>query len=187
MPSNSLMKMHKLDSYSAVALLVLCFAGLATAQTAELRPRFPNLTLNTIDGREWSLSNNKGSIVVLNFWATWCQPCRTEMPMLIKIADKFEKRGLQVVGVAVDEGGPELIKKFVAEYKIDYPILIPPEDSPWSRAEKMPTTLLIDSDGRLAGKYFGAVPEKVLREDIEKLIREKPEKGTEDAPPSQEK
>jgi hypothetical protein len=89
--------------------------------------------------------------------------------MLIKIADEFEKRGLQVVGVAVDEGGPELIKKFVAEYKIDYPILIPPEDSPWSRAEKMPTTLLIDSDGRLAGKYFGAVPEKVLREDIEKL------------------
>lgn len=91
-------------------------------------------------------------MIVVNFWATWCEPCRTETPMLVKAAGEYGKRRLKVVGIALDEDASELIKKFVAEYKIDYPILIRPADSPLFRMENLPTTLLIDADGRLAKK-----------------------------------
>lgn len=110
--------------------------------------------------------------VVLNFWATWCEPCRTETPMLVKMAKDYEKRGLRIVGLNLDESGSEaLVKKFVAEYKVTYPVLVLPADSPLSRVENLPTTLLIDAEGRLVKKYVGAVPENVAREDIEKLTK----------------
>jgi hypothetical protein len=91
--------------------------------------------------------------------------------MLVRLAHEYEKSGLKIAGIALDENGRELIKTFVADYKIDYPILIPPANSPFLSLENLPTTLLIDTEGRLARKYIGAIPEKTLREDIESLIR----------------
>ena len=159
------------------ALLVIFSAVFALAQTEKPqqpaeRRAVPNLVLTTLEGDEWSLEKHRGSIVLLNFWATWCQPCRVEKPMLVKLSDEYERSGLKVAGVALNEDGPELIKKFVAEYKIDYPTLIPPADSPLRSIENLPNTLLIDREGRLVKKYVGAVPESVLRDDIEKLVRE---------------
>ena len=77
-----------------------------------------------------------------------------------------------MTGIALDGGAIELVKKFVAEYKVDYPILIPPADSPLRGVENLPNTLLTDRHGRLVKKYIGGVPDKVLREDIEKLVKE---------------
>jgi thiol-disulfide isomerase/thioredoxin len=141
------------------------------AISATDKPLVPNLELNAINGEQWSLHANRGSVIVLNFWATWCQPCRTEMPLLVKVADEYADRGVKVVGVALDEGGIELIRKFVAEYKIDYPILTPPADSPLFGMSSLPTTLLIDAEGRLEEKYTGAVPENVLRADVERIAK----------------
>jgi thiol-disulfide isomerase/thioredoxin len=114
--------------------------------------------------------DNRGKIVVLNFWATWCGPCRTEIPYLVKLADEF-KDDVRVAGLSVDEAGDdELVRKFAAEYKVTYPILRPEAGSPLANVSNLPMTLLIDREGRLAEKYTGAVPEKILREDIQKLI-----------------
>lgn len=132
----------------------------------------PNLALSALDGSQWSLEEQRGSIVLLNFWATWCQPCRTEKPMLVKLAGEYKKSGLKIAGVALDEDGTELVKKFVDEYKIDYPTLIPPADSPLRSIENLPNTLLIDREGRLVKKYVGAVPEKVLRTELDNLLSE---------------
>jgi thiol-disulfide isomerase/thioredoxin len=151
-------------------VVFMLFASSAEAQAEKAKPVVPNLTFTTLDGAEWSLRANRGSIVVLNFWATWCEPCRTEVPYLVKIADEFHKRGVNVVGVSLDEPGSEIVKKFAAEYKINYPILFPEPDSPFSKIDNLPMTLLIDRDGRLANKYTGAVPEKILRADIGKLL-----------------
>ena len=82
-------------------------------------------------------------------------------------------RGLRIVGIALDTGGTNLIKKFIAEYKIDYPVLLPVPGSALSRIDPVPTTLLIDGEGRLAKKYVGELPEKILRGDIENLTRKK--------------
>lgn len=91
--------------------------------------------------------------------------------MLVKLSDDYEKKGLRVVGIALDEDGTELIKNFITEFKVDYPVLLPVPGSALSRIDPVPTTLLIDANGRLAKKYVGAMPEKILRVDIEKIIK----------------
>ena len=151
-------------------LVVILVASSAEAQAERSKPVVPNLTFTALDGTKWSLGANRGRVVVLNFWATWCEPCRTEVPYLVKIADEFGKPGVNVVGVSLDEPGSEIVKKFAAEYKINYPILFPEPDSPFSKIDNLPMTLLIDREGRLANKYTGAVPEKVLRADIGELL-----------------
>ena len=83
----------------------------------------------------------------------------------------MNRRGLKIVGIALDTGGTNLIKKFITEYKVDYPILLPVPGSALSRIDPVPTTLLIDGEGRLAKKYVGELPEEILREDIEKLTK----------------
>ncbi len=171
------MKKQRITNYFAVlTLLIAVFAAELSAQTKP-EPKLsekplPNLTLNTIDGQKWSLYDNRGRVVLINFWATWCEPCRTETPILVKLGDEFKPRGLTIVGIALDKDGVAVIKKFAAEYKIDYPILLPVPGSALSRIDPVPTTLLIDTEGRLAKKYVGAMPEELLRTDVEKLTKE---------------
>ncbi len=170
------MKKQKLANY--IALLSLFIAGFAAGLSAQTKPEpkpvekpLPNLSLDTIDGGKWSLHDHLGNIVLINFWATWCEPCRTETPMLVNLGKEYKDRGLQIVGIALDTGGTSIIKKFLAEYKVDYPTLLPVPGSALSRIDPVPTTLLIDPEGRLAKKYVGELPEDVLRADIEKLIK----------------
>lgn len=171
------MKFRKLINRAGFLLLIAAvFTSALFAQT-ESTPKpaakpLPNLILDTIDGKKWRLYENRGRVVLLNFWATWCEPCRTETPMLVKLGKEYKPRGLEIVGIALDENGTEIIKKFVAEYKINYPILLPVPGSRLAQIDPVPTTLLIDAEGRLAKKYVGAMPEEVLRDDIEKLVKE---------------
>ncbi len=177
-----MMKNQKVINF--LLFFVLSFAAFAAGASAQTKQKpkpaekpLPNLVLNTIDGKKWSLEENRGRVVLLNFWATWCEPCRTETPMLINLGKEYKDRGLKIVGIALDTGGTNLIKKFIAEYKIDYPILLPVPGSALSRIDPVPTTILIDSEGRLAKKYVGELPEDILREDIEQLTeKSKPKK-----------
>ena len=161
--------MKALAMVRSLLVVALLAAGLTTVDAQ--RVPVPNISMPTLDGGQWSLKENAGRVVVLNFWATWCEPCRTEVPYLIKLRGELGGKGLSVAGVTLDEG-TDVVKKFVAEYKVDYPILVPPAGSPWTKLENTPTTLVIDREGRLAQKYIGAVPEEELRRDIEKLLAE---------------
>ena len=151
-------------------LTILFFTAGSVIADAQRIP-VPNITMSTLDGGEWSLRDRKGEVVVLNFWATWCEPCRTEVPYLIRLRGELGGKGLSVAGVALDES-TDMVRKFVAEYKVDYPVLIPPAGSPWTKLENTPATLIIDREGRLAQKYIGAVPEKELRREVETLLAE---------------
>ena len=166
----------RLSFASIVAVVVLflsvaCVCSAQGAPSAQERMRVPNISLKTIEGKIWQLADEKGSLVIINFWATWCAPCRTEVPLLNKLALEKKDTGLKVVGIALDKEIP-LVRTFIAEHKITYPILIPEPDSPLTRLENTPTTLLIDRSGHLAFKYIGAVPEADLRRDLELLERE---------------
>lgn len=152
-------------------LLVVALLAIGFADADAQRVPVPNIAMPTLDGGQWSLNEHKGEVVVLNFWATWCEPCRTEVPYLIKLRNELGGKGLAIAGITLDEG-TEVVKKFVAEYQVDYPILIPPAGSPWTKLDSTPTTLVIDREGRLAEKYIGAVPEEQLRSDLEKLLAE---------------
>ena len=151
---------------SSLALLLLCVSAYG-----QQRVGVPNISMPTLDGKTWSLKEEGGKVVVLNFWATWCAPCRTEVPYLVRLRREYSEKGLAVAGVTLDED-TAVAEKFAVEYKVDYPILVPPVGSPWTKLDNTPTTLLIDRQGRLAGKYIGAVPEEELRRDVERLLAE---------------
>ncbi len=149
-------------------LMCLLLAASAFGQAAQ-KP-LPNLALDRIDGEKWNLTDNRGSVVLLNFWATWCAPCRSEIPVLVSLSDKYKAAGLRVVGVSVDSENIAQINKFIKDFKINYSIVLAVPGSILSQQEAVPMSLLIDEKGLLAKKYVGAIEESVLEKDIKALL-----------------
>lgn len=137
-------------------------------------PALPNLTLNTIEGEKWSLHDDRGKTVLLNFWATWCPPCREEVPALVRLSEKYKTNGLKIVGISLDSENVALINKFINDFKINYPVVLTVPGSLLSRQETVPVTLLVDKDSRLIKKYVGAADEELLEKDIRELLELKP-------------
>lgn len=155
-------------------------AGLVFASPAQIKRAskpvekpLPNLSLNAIDGQKWSLYENRGRIVLLNFWATWCAPCRAEVPYLVRLSSKYKASGLEVVGIAVDSENTGQINNFIKEFKVDYPILLAVPGSVLSQQKAVPMSLLVDEKGVLAKKYVGAIKESVFEKDIKGLLSKK--------------
>ena len=136
------------------------------------RKNAANFTLAEIGGGEWNFAEQRGKVVVVNYWATWCPPCRVETPGLVNLANEYKSRGVEVVGVTMDENLSD-VPPFVEKYQIKYPVLAPGNDphlSPDGMA--LPTTFLYDKNGRLAKKYTGIVLESTLKSDVEILLSE---------------
>jgi cytochrome c biogenesis protein CcmG, thiol:disulfide interchange protein DsbE len=137
------------------------------------RPAMTEFVARDLDGKAWSLADQKGKVVLVNYWATWCPPCRAELPELANVARQYSGRPFAMVGISVDEGGPEAVRKLVTAEGLPYPILLPAADSAIiSSLDAIPTTLLIDRHGRIANRYRGAVTESILKPDIEALLKE---------------
>lgn len=121
--------------------------------------RGPGFSLMTLEGQTVSLKDYEGKLVVLNFWATWCTPCEVEMPALENLWVRFRDRGLVVVGITVDRGGPRsLIEPYVRGKKLTFPILLDPDMSAagaW-RVTAIPATFLVKPSGEVVGVAYGA-------------------------------
>ncbi len=119
----------------------------------------PGFTLLTLDGGRASLTDHRDKLVVLNFWATWCQPCTVEMPSLEALWWRYRDRGLIVVGVCVDRGAPKaLLEPYVRNLKLTFPILLDPDSKTsdrW-RVTALPATFLVRPGGEVAGMAMGA-------------------------------
>lgn len=118
----------------------------------------PDFTLKTLDGKRDTLSNHKGQVVVLNIWATWCGPCRVEMPSLESLHRRFRSEGVAVLAVSVDKGADSTVKAFVDDYQLSFPILMD-ADGQVERlypAFSIPVTYVLDKAGRIVAKVDGA-------------------------------
>lgn len=135
------------------------------------RPAPQPVSLRNLDNSIWNLADHRGRVVVVNYWATWCGPCRFETPGLVSASAELAPRGVEFIGVNVDSD-PAVIAPFVAEFKIPYPIVRPGSDPNIADDSVLPTTLLYDKRGALAKKYTGIVLESTLRSDVEKLLAE---------------
>ena len=136
----------------------------------------PDFTTKTLDGTAWSLNDYRGKVVLLNFWATWCPPCRIETPALVALHNRFAPQGFLVAGMAMDEDPLSDVPEFVRKFAIPYPILVQPQDtSQIKHIEVLPTSILIDRSGRIARIYQGLVTERGLTDDIEALLAERAE------------
>jgi len=116
----------------------------------------PEFSLKTLVGEEISLAKNKGKILLIDFWATWCGPCRESIPHLVHLYKTFRGQGLEVVGLSMDKGDPKTVEQFVRSLDIPYPIAIAPDDI--ARAygvNGLPTTILIDKEGKIREKIVG--------------------------------
>lgn len=137
------------------------------------RKKMPDFTLRDVGGNPWQLSTHRGDVVLVNFWATWCPPCREETPGLIRIARSYAARRVALAGISMDSGGVPAVRKFLQDFGVNYPMLLPDETFPLARnVEDLPTTFLIDRQGRIAKTYVGEVEERVFRADIEILLNE---------------
>jgi cytochrome c biogenesis protein CcmG/thiol:disulfide interchange protein DsbE len=136
----------------------------------------PEFTLNTLDGQEMTLSKLKGKVVLLDFWATWCAPCREAIPHLINLQKTYREKGVQVIGMNVDKGDLETVRRFVKSMDIPYPITVTPEEvSRRYGVTAVPTTILIDKKGRIRQKLLGFTSEisKQIISTISELTEEK--------------
>ncbi len=144
----------------------------AVAAEEKSLPAAPAWQLLDLDGKTIKDADFKGKIVVLNFWATWCVPCREEIPSLIELHQQYGDDGVIIVGASVDRGGVDLVKRFVERFKINYPIVIADEKMmrDFGNVEAVPTTFLIDRNGRVAGKHVGFAEKETLEREIKSLL-----------------
>jgi thiol-disulfide isomerase/thioredoxin len=128
------------------------------------------LTMQTIDGYTLSPADWKGKVVIVNFWATWCPPCRAEIPDLIKLQDKYRDR-LQIIGVSEDEDEPEAVKRFAAQYRINYPIVMstPEIKKNFTGIYALPTSFIVDPQLRIVQKHVGLLQPVVTEQETRVL------------------
>ena len=139
---------------------------------AAKRQPAPDFTLRDLDGQTVTLSHLKGKVVLLDFWATWCGGCKVELPWYVEFDRKYRDRGLAVVGVSMDDGGPQMVKTFLAQKGIVYPVVIGNEAlGDRFQLQSMPLTLLIDKNGRIAVSHGGIVNKASFEEHIQSLLR----------------
>lgn len=136
----------------------------------------PDFTLKTLDGQEMTLSKLKGKVVLLDFWATWCAPCREAIPHLINLQKTYQEKGFEVIGMNMDRGDVETVRRFVKSMDIPYPITLTPEEvSRNYGVTGLPTTILIDKEGKIRQKMLGFSSEisKQITSTIVELTQEK--------------
>jgi cytochrome c biogenesis protein CcmG, thiol:disulfide interchange protein DsbE len=134
----------------------------------------PGFSLQDLEGQPLDLADYRGKVVLLDFWATWCAPCRDEIPHFVQLQDKYGGQGLQVIGISMDDG-PQPVREFYRQFKMNYPVALGTEkvaDS-YGGVLGLPVTFVIDRNGRMAAKYTGAVEMAVVEQEIQSLLREK--------------
>jgi len=136
----------------------------------------PGFTLATPEGQTLALSSFRGRVVFLNFWATWCPPCRLEMPSMERLHQEFKDQGLAILAVDIEES-PKLVAKFMREFRLTFPALLDSDSRVSSRyaVRGLPTTVLIDRRGRIAGRAIG--PREWTSPEGRALIRSLLERG----------
>ena len=153
---------------------------MATAAVTGVRADLPVLgkapawKLKDLQGKEVSSADFKGKVVVIDFWATWCPPCRAEIPGYIALQKKYAEQGLVILGFSVDEAGPEAVKKFAVEQKMNYTILMANQGTAaaFGGIEGIPTTFLIDREGRVRNRKVGSMDAAEYEARVVPLLQE---------------
>jgi peroxiredoxin len=163
---------------AVVVFLIYAFSPDAANRFGSLknpadRKPMPEFALPTVSGGSWNLVDHRGKVVLINFWATWCPPCREETPALVNLTNRYAPQGYTTVGITMDEEPLSVVPAFIDRYEVSYPILLPKPDTDIVGAiESLPTSILIDKQGRMARAYVGAVREADIEEHIRTLLSE---------------
>ena len=132
----------------------------------------PVFQLKDVDENEFDSSQLKGKVVILDFWATWCPPCRMEIPHFQALHEKYEDKGLAVVGVSLDSEGAYVVKPFMENNKVTYTMLLAGQQiaNKFGGIRAIPTTFVVDRSGKIVKKYVGYREQSVFENDIKELL-----------------
>jgi len=132
----------------------------------------PDFTLRQLDGHDLHLSSYRGKAVLLDFWATWCDPCREETPHFVELQHKYGDRGLQIIGVSMDDG-PEPVRVFYQQFHVNYPVVMGNANTGelYGGVLGLPIAFLISRDGRIQEKHIGATDPAVFEKEIQSLLQ----------------
>jgi len=162
----------------AVLAIVLIYAlnrhrGPAPALkiTSTEHPFAPDFSLQQLSGQSLTLSSYRGKVVLLDFWATWCVPCREEIPHFVELQDKYRQQGLQIIGVSMDDG-PEPVRDFYREFKMNYPVVMGDAKTGelYGGVLGLPIAFVIGRDGRIYAKHIGATDVAVFEKEFAGLL-----------------
>jgi thiol-disulfide isomerase/thioredoxin len=177
-------KSHARGLCLAALLAILPIAGRAAAQPNHPAPqeqaviRFvrnpdpaPEFKLPGLDGQPLTLANARGKVILLNFWATWCGPCRAEIPDLVELQERYKDR-LQIIGLIVDDDDTDAIKKFVEEAGVNYPVAVatPEVRIKYGGIPALPTSFVLDTEGRIVQKHTGLRDPTLYESEIRALL-----------------
>jgi peroxiredoxin len=135
----------------------------------------PDFALTSTDGKTVKLSDFRGKVVVVDFWATWCPPCKAEIPDFIKLYSQYKDDGFQMLGISLDQGGLSDVKPFMKDFGINYPIVLGDDQvvSAYGGIRGIPTTFVIDKKGYVRASFEGYRPASVFEKLIQQLTKEK--------------
>jgi peroxiredoxin len=158
--------------FKTITLGLTMAVALPLGCPAQSHSKAPNFVLKTQEGKTLELKRLKGKVVVLNFWATWCSPCRAEIPGMLEVYDKYKSKGLEIIGVSLDRGGWTRVTPFVQRMRITYPVVIGDGElvELYGGIEAIPTTFIIDKKGNVAQKHIGYLSKEAFEEQIQGLL-----------------
>jgi peroxiredoxin len=141
-------------------------------------PKAPDFQVTDLNGKSISLADYKGKVLFLNFWATWCPPCRAEIPDFVEVYGQNKSKGFEIIGISLDTNGKDAVAAFVEKYKINYPIVLESRNTTqkiiadYEPGQYIPTTIVIDKQGRIRGKEVGAMDKQMLLKYFSQLSAE---------------
>jgi len=131
----------------------------------------PQFTLSSLDGKTVSMKNLSNKVVVIDFWATWCGPCREEIPHLNKLYSDYRGQGLEIIGISMDDG-PEAVKEFARGMRMEYPVVMGNDElaEQFGGIPGIPTTFIVDRKGNIVKKFVGLPPAEALNRVVRELV-----------------
>jgi peroxiredoxin len=172
------MKKHFAAAAPAVFLLLFATVLIQQAHSQGNYPQAPDFSVMDLSGKSISLSDYKGKVLFLNFWATWCPPCRAEIPDFVEVYGQQKAKGLEILGISLDSKGKDVITAFVDKYKINYPVVLETRNTTekiiddYQPGQFIPTTIVIDKQGRIRNKHVGQMTKDMLLKYFQQLAAE---------------